>query len=141
MKAAKGNRVKVHYIGTLEDGEVFDTSRERGPLEFTIGEGQLIKAFEDTVPGMEPGESRKVTVAPENAYGLYRKEMVMIVERSKMPFSLTPRVGMRLEIAMDNKTRAMVAVTDVNDREVTLDGNHPLAGKTLNFEIELVEIL
>lgn len=139
-KAVQGSIVRVHYTGTLDDGEIFDSSRDRSPLQFIIGGGRLLKPFEDTVVGMAPGESRKVTIPPENAYGLHRKEMVMVVERDKLPSSIVPEVGMRLEIALDSRSNVMVEITEINGKEITLDANHPLAGKTIHFEIQLVEI-
>lgn len=139
-KAVQGSIVRVHYTGTLDDGEIFDSSKDRSPLQFIIGGGRLLKPFEDTVVGMAPGESRKVTIPPENAYGLHRKEMVMVVERDKLPSSIVPEVGMRLEIALDSRSNVMVEITDIKGKEITLDANHPLAGKTINFEIQLVEI-
>ncbi|MGV8118735.1 MAG: peptidylprolyl isomerase [Candidatus Xenobiia bacterium LiM19] len=139
-KAVQGSIVRVHYTGTLDDGEIFDSSKDRSPLQFIIGEGRLLKPFEDTVVGMAPGESRKVTIPPENAYGLHRKEMVMVVERNKLPSNIVPEVGMRLEIALDSRSNVMVEITEINGKEITLDANHPLAGKTITFEIQLVEI-
>ncbi|MHC9543466.1 MAG: peptidylprolyl isomerase [Vulcanimicrobiota bacterium] len=139
-KAVQGSIVRVHYTGTLDDGEIFDSSKDRSPLQFIIGGGRLLKPFEDTVVGMAPGESRKVTIPPENAYGLHRKEMVMVVERDKLPSNIVPEVGMRLEIALDSRSNVMVEITEIKGKEITLDANHPLAGKTINFEIQLVEI-
>ncbi len=140
-QAVIGNKVKVHYTGTLVDGEVFDSSRDRGPLEFTIGEGQLIPLFEDTVVGMKLGESRKVTIPPEKAYGLHRKEMVMAVERKKVSSFIKLEVGKRIEIGLDNGSRVRAEIIAFNEKGITVDANHPMAGKTLNFEIQLVEIL
>jgi len=139
-KAVQGSIVRVHYTGTLDDGEIFDASKDRGPLQFIVGEGRLLKPFEDTVVGMAPGESRKVTIPPENAYGLHRKDMVTVVERNKLPPDIIPEVGMRLEIAQDSRSNALVEITGINEKEITLDANHPLAGKALHFEIQLIEI-
>ncbi len=119
---------------------MFDTSRGGDPLEFTLGGGQLIPGFERGVTGMEPGEVRQVTIGPEEAYGEHNPEMVVRVERSQLPPDLDPQVGEQLEMRQGEQT-FVVTVTGADDESITLDGNHPLAGKTLSFEIELVEII
>jgi len=140
-QAKHGDTVRVHYTGRLEDGTVFDTTASRDPLEFTIGKGQIISGFEEAVIGMNPGESKTVNVPANKAYGPYRKEMVVEVERSQIPENLNPQVGQLLEIRqMDGRT-IIVKVIDVSDAGVTLDANHPLAGKDLTFDIQLVEIV
>jgi peptidylprolyl isomerase len=131
-----GDTVKVHYTGTLEDGTVFDSSDGRDPLEFTLGQGQLIAGFEKTVLGMTAGESRSVTIPAEEAYGPYRDEMVLAVPRSQFPPDMKPELGMQLQVGQDEQTM-VVTITGVSDEEVTLDANHPLAGKALTFSIEL----
>lgn len=139
-KAKDGDTLRVHYTGRLEDGTMFDTSRGGDPLEFTLGGGQLIPGFERGVTGMEPGEVRQVTIGPEEAYGEHNPEMVVRVERSQLPPDLDPQVGEQLEMRQGEQT-FVVTVTGADDESITLDGNHPLAGKTLSFEIELVEII
>jgi peptidylprolyl isomerase len=142
MSQAKvGDKVKVHYTGKFEDGEVFDSSLEREPLEFSIGEGKLIKGFEDAIVGMEKGEDKTVDIAADNAYGPYRKEIVFDVERAKMPQDYDPKVGEQLQIPQQDGGQVIVTVTDFDDSKVTLDANHPLAGKDLTFDLKLVEIV
>ena len=138
--ANDGDTVKVHYTGTLEDGTVFDTSREREPLEFTLGEGQLIPGFEEAVRGIQVGQTKTVTIPAEEAYGPHHDEMVMVVERDKLPEGLKPAIGQRLQMQQPDSGTAVVVVTDVSETTITIDANHPLAGKVLTFEIELVEI-
>lgn len=136
-----GDTVKVNYTGTLDDGSVFDTSTGRDPLEFKIGEGQVISGFEQAVIGMITGESRTTKILAEDAYGPHRKEMVIVVERGKLPQDLNPEVGVQLEVRRPDGHFFPVLVTDVSDGDITLDANHPLAGKDLTFNIELVEIV
>ncbi len=135
-----GDAVKVHYKGTLTDGTVFDDSRQRGPLEFTIGEGELIPGFEEAVTGMSPGETRSADVPAEKAYGEHREEMVASIDRSELPEDMEIEVGQRLEIQQQDGPPLVVTVTEVDESSVILDGNHPLAGEDLSFEIELLEI-
>ena len=138
--AKDGNTVKVHYTGKLDDGTVFDTSVEREPLEFTIGAGQMIPGFEGAVRGMQVGQVKTVTIPAEEAYGSHNEDMVLVVERDKLPDNLNPVVGQQLQMQQENGNTAVVVVTDVSDTTITLDANHPLAGKALTFEIELVEM-
>jgi len=140
-QAKYGDTVKVHYTGKLEDGTVFDSSLDRDPLEFTIGEGHLIPGFQQAVIGMNPGESKTATIPAEEAYGPHREEMVVVVEREQFPTHLNPEVGQQLEIRQADDRTIVVMITDVNETSVTLDANHPLAGKDLTFEIQLVEIV
>ncbi len=139
-EAKSGDTVKVHYTGKLADGTVFDTTRDDEPLEFTLGENRVIPGFEEAVLGMSPGETRKVRVGVDKAYGPYRQDMVVEVEREQFPSYMEPRVGLHLEIRSAGDQTIMVQVIRVSASSVTLDGNHPLAGKVLDFEIELVEI-
>ena len=136
-----GDTVKVHYTGKLDDGTVFDTSAEHEPLEFTIGEGRLIPDFEQAVVGMEPGESKNIQIAAENAYGPYHEEMVLVIQRKDIPDDIDPKVNQKLQVQQQNGQPFVVTVTEVSETSVTLDGNHELAGKDLNFDIELVEIV
>jgi len=138
--ANDGNTVKVHYTGKLDDGTIFDTSVEREPLEFTIGAGQMIPGFEGAVRGMQVGQVKTVTIPAEEAYGPHNEDMVLVVERDKLPENLNPVVGQRLQMQQENGNTAVVVVTDVSEATITIDANHPLAGKALTFEIELVEI-
>jgi FKBP-type peptidyl-prolyl cis-trans isomerase 2 len=132
-----GDTVKVHYTGTLEDGSVFDSSEGRDPLEFILGQGQLIAGFEKTVLGMTAGESRTVKIPAEEAYGPYRDEMVLAVPRSQFPPDMNPEPGLQLQVGQDDDQEMLVTITKITDDEVTLDANHPLAGKELTFTIEL----
>lgn len=135
-----GDKVTVNYIGKLEDGSVFDTTENRGPLEVVVGEHQLIKGFQEALVGMSPGESKTVELSPEEAYGPHRDEMCLTVERSQIPPDLEPHVGQRLELKQQNGQPVRTVVTEVTDSSVTLDANHPLAGRSLTFEISLVEV-
>ncbi|MEO0491215.1 MAG: peptidylprolyl isomerase [Cyanobacteria bacterium P01_A01_bin.123] len=139
-QATHGNTVKIHYTGRLEDGTVFDSSVDRDPLEFTIGGGGIIPGFEEAVMGMAPGESKTTTIAPESAYGPYRPEMVLKVEREQIPEDIPLSVGQQMQIRQPDGSAVPVIVTEMNEGDVTLDGNHPLAGENLVFDIELVEI-
>ncbi|MFN3326488.1 MAG: peptidylprolyl isomerase [Bryobacteraceae bacterium] len=139
-QAKQGDRVKVHYTGELVDGTVFDSSEGREPLEFTVGSGSVIPGFEEAVVGMAPGETKKEKIAPEHAYGPHRSEMMLELERSNVPPDLELEVGQRLELRSSDGRAVPVVVADLTDEKVTLDGNHPLAGKDLVFTIELVEI-
>lgn len=134
-----GDSVKVHYTGTLNDGTVFDSSRDREPLEFTLGSGMLIPGFEAAVLGMGVGNTTKVTIAPENAYGEVNEELVMDIPASQVPAHITPEVGMMLQLQTDDGVMEVV-IAEVNDDTIVLDANHPLAGQELTFEIEVVEI-
>ena len=138
--AKDGNTVKVHYTGTLEDGTTFDTSVGREPLEFTLGEGRVIPGFEEVVKGMQVGQSKTVTIPPERAYGLRLDDLVLVIEREQLPENLDPEVGQQLQMQQADARTTVVVVTDVSETTITVDANHPLAGKGLTFEIELVEI-
>ena len=139
-QAKNGDRVKVHYTGKLDNGTVFDSSIDREPLEFTIGEGQLIADFEQAVIDMNPGESKTIKIAYDNAYGPHREEMLMVVDRSQFPEGLEPKIDQKLQVRDPNGGDSVVTVVDVTEANVTLDANHPLAGKDLMFEIQLTEI-
>lgn len=142
MKSAEtGSTVKVHYTGTLDDGNVFDSSKERGPLEFTIGNGQLINGFEEAVIGMEEGEKKKVKIPSDEAYGSRRDELVISVDKSQFPDNIEPSEGLPLSLKSPDGKIVNATITSVEDNSVTLDANHPLAGKDLTFDIELVEIV
>lgn len=140
MSAVKiGDNVKVHYTGHV-DGEVFDTSRSRDPLQFTVGEHNVIPGLEEAVVGMTPGEQKRVDVPPEKAFGPRREEMIVQIERKEFPPDLELDVGKRINLQNRGATVPAV-ITDVSDSAVTLDANHALAGKALEFELELVDIL
>lgn len=139
-RAKDSDTVKVHYTGTLDDGTVFDTSVEREPLEFTLGEGMLIPGFEEAVKGMQVGQSKTVTIPAEEAYGPHLDDLILVIERNQLPEELDPEVGQILEATQEDGRIGVVTVTDVSETTITVDANHPLAGKDLTFEIELVEI-
>ncbi|AAS97041.1 FKBP-type peptidyl-prolyl cis-trans isomerase [Nitratidesulfovibrio vulgaris] len=141
MAIQNGATVRVHYTGTLDDGTEFDSSRDREPLEFTLGEGMLIPGFEKAVLGLsKTGDAVKVVIPAEDAYGERLEELVISVPRDQVPPHIEPEVGLMLQLMTDGGEME-VAVTEVTDEAVTLDANHPLAGETLTFDIELVEVL
>ncbi|NIR46339.1 MAG: peptidylprolyl isomerase [Gemmatimonadetes bacterium] len=139
-KAENGRTVKVHYTGKLEDGSVFDSSRDREPLEFTVGEHRLIPGFEKAVEGMEVGDTKTVTIEKDDAYGPRRDDLVFEVQKGVLPEDLDPQVGQMLHYKQEDGPPVPLTITDVKESTVTLDGNHPLAGKDLTFELELVEV-
>jgi len=136
-----GDTVRVHYTGTLEDGTQFDSSRGAEPLEFAMGQGQLIAGFENAVAGLSAGDSCTVTLAPADAYGESNAEMIQDVPREMMPDDLELQAGMVLQGQAEEGRVDNFTVVSFTDESVKLDANHPLAGKTLTFEIELVEIV
>ncbi len=139
-EAQNGNTVKVHYTGKLETGEIFDSSEGREPLEFTIGQGQMIPGFEAAIIGMKAGETKNSEkVAADQAYA-YHEEMVLEVSREQFPPHITAEVGQQLQIQQPDGETLIVKVTDTTEDQVTLDANHPLAGKDLYFDIEMVEV-
>ncbi len=139
--AKNGDTVKVHYTGRFEDGSVFDTSSDRDPLEFTLGESQVIPGFERAILGMQTGESKTVQIASDQGYGSHQAHLVFEVGREKLPKELEPEVGQHLELQQPDGSTVMLTITEVSVSSVTLDANHPLAGKDLTFNLELVEIL
>lgn len=140
-KAKSGDSVKVNYTGKLDDGSIFDSSDGGDPLEFTIGTGQILPKFEEAVVGMEPGEKTTTAIKAEDAYGAHRPEMVFEVERTNFPEDVSLKLGDRFQIPQPDGEVISVTVVSVTETKVSLDANHPMAGKDLNFEIELVEIV
>lgn len=140
-RAKKGDTIRVHYTGRLEDGTVFDTSVEREPYEFTIGKSRIVPGFAEAVVGMKPGESKTVEIPADKAYGPHRQDMVVNVDRSKIPAHLNPEVGQRLQINQADGQKIPATVIEVSASQVILDANHPLAGKNLIFEIQLIDIV
>ena len=148
-KAKKGDSVKVNYTGKLDDGTVFDSSEicgcedddcETGPLEFTIGEEDVFPELEQAVIGMAPGDTKTVKIPAETAYGNFDENLVVKVDRKEFPADINPEVGQILEMTDEEGRDFPVAVMDITENIVTLDANHPLSGRDLFFEIELVEI-
>lgn len=139
-QAKKGDTVKVHYTGKLDDGTVFDSSVDREPLEFTIGTGMIIPGFEQAVIGMAPGDSKTEVISNERAYGPYLDEMVLVIDRQQIPTEIEPEIGQQLQLQHPNGGVIPVVITDISQESITLDANHPLAGEDLTFDIRLVEI-
>ena len=140
-KAKNGDTVRVHYNGRLEDGTVFDSSANRDPLEFTIGNGDVVIGFEEAVIGMSPGESKQQAIPAERGYGLHRKDLTFKVDKEKLPANLNVNIGQRLKATQEDGRVLSLRVAGVSESSVTLDANHPLAGKDLLFQIELVEVV
>ena len=139
-QAKSGDKVEVHYTGRLTDGTVFDSSEGRAPLQFTVGEGQVIPGFEQAVIAMSVGDKKTVEIPADQAYGPAQNELVMPVPRDQFPPEIVPEVGQKLQVGHPSGQTLVVTVTDVKDDIVPLDANPPLAGKDLVFDIELVAI-
>jgi len=139
-QAKSGDNVKVHYTGKLQEGDVFDSSERRPPLEFRIGDGKVIAGFEQGVIGMEIGEKKQISISPEEGYGVRNEELVAVIEKTLLPSDVDTSVGQQLQVKQKDGTTIQLVVTAATDDDVTLDANHPLAGKTLLFDVELVEI-
>jgi peptidylprolyl isomerase len=141
MAQAKMNdTVLLHYTGSLTDGSVFDSSVNREPFEFTIGHGMVIPGLEKGILGMNEGESKTLNIPAEEAYGPHREDLLTVIERSQMPANLDLKIGMVLQARAPDGGATNVIVQDMNDENVTLDFNHPLVGKELVFEVNLVKI-
>lgn len=138
-QVTKGDTVRVHYRGTLDDGTAFDDSAEHGPLEVTIGGGTLINGFEAALMGMAAGETKTVKLEPDEAYGQHDAGLVHTLERAQIPPQIDLEVGTELQAQDSNGNPVRLVVTAFDGESVTLDANHPLAGKALTFELELVE--
>ena len=136
-----GQKVKIHYTGTLDDGNPFDSSAGRDPLEFEMGAGMVIPGFESGVKDMTVGEKKSIHIPAAEAYGEKRDEMIMEFERSQLPEDLEPKVGMGLQMQGPQGQPIPVRITAVAETTITIDANHPLAGQNLNFELELIEIV
>lgn len=147
MKEEKGSgssppvkRVTVHYTGRLEDGTVFDSSRDKDPITVPLGGKRVIEGFEEAVEGMAVGEKKRVTIPPQKAYGPHRGELVTEVERSRFPAELELKEGQRLQLKNPGGIVTTVRVISLDDKSATVDANHPLAGKTLVFDLEVVGV-
>ncbi len=139
-QAKEGDTVKIHYTGRLQDGSEFDSSSGHEPLQFSIGSGQVIPGFEEEVTGMQVGEKKTAVIPCKKAYGERDPSMVMVVDRRHVPADIDPEVGQRLEMGGPSGEIVIVNIVDVDDENITLDANPPLAGEDLTFDIELVEI-
>lgn len=137
-KVSRGDRVSVHYTGTLDDGAVFDSSQEREPLEFTVGDGEVIPGFEDAVIGMSPGDEKTVVLSPSEAYGEYDREMLVEGPRDKFPANV--EAGQSFHVHLQGDEEADAVVKEVRKDSVVLDFNHPLAGQRLTFRIRVLNI-
>lgn len=138
--AKKGDTVKVNYTGRLTDGTVFDTSENKKPLLFMLGKKEVIEGFDEAVTGMVPGEKKTVTIPPAKGYGETKPELIETIKRADLPDNVDFVVGGQIEISNDDGSLFYVMVIDQNETEVTLDGNHPLAGKDLIFDITVEEV-
>ena len=138
-QAKAGDKVRVHYRGTLDDGTQFDCSEGRDPLEFVVASGQVIPGFDEAVTGLEPGQSRSVHIPCEKAYGAVQEDLLFRVEKGAFPFE--PEVGMQVRMGLPTGQGMVVTVAGFEEDQVVLDGNHRLAGQDLNFHVTLVEIL
>jgi peptidylprolyl isomerase len=134
-----GDTIRVAYIGKFENGDVFDTSEGKSPLEFTVGSGNIIQGFEDAVIGMREGEKKTVTLAPDEGYGVRSDDLVFDISKNSIPAGLELEVGKMIQLTNQSGQKMPGVVSDIGDGVVTIDANHPLAGKNLVFDIEVVE--
>lgn len=139
--AKEGSRVIVNYIGKLEDGTVFDSSETNAPLEFVVGGGNVLEDFEQAIVGMSAGESKSIHIPSERAYGQYIKERVFTFSRSRAPENFNPEIGQKIQMYRADGLPVPMTVVGKTETSFIMDGNHPLAGKNLIFDVTLVEIL
>ena len=139
-QAKSGDTVKIHYVGKLADGKVFDTSRNKDPLQFTVGRGQVISGFEEAVTGMAVGDIKTAEIPCDKAYGPRNDNLILVVDKKQVPPELKPEVGQRLEVGSASGELLAVTVIEVSEENITMDANPPLAGEDLTFDIELLEI-
>lgn len=139
-KAKKGDKVSVHYTGRFEDGTVFDSSENREPLEFVLGSQSVISGFENGVTGMEIKEKKTISILPADGYGEINDDLFISFEKNRLPENMNPKVGDMLEMNDQSGNTFNVVVTEVSEKHIVLDANHPMAGKTLIFDLELVGI-
>jgi peptidylprolyl isomerase len=140
QKAKSGDTVSVHYTGTLENGSVFDSSQGQDPIEFTIGARQVIDGFENAIIGMSPGQKKRESIAAAAAYGDHEEALVFQVPRSAMQSGMDVQVGDMVRVTLPDGQTAPMQVIEIDQASLTLDANHPLAGQTLTFDLELVAI-
>jgi peptidylprolyl isomerase len=139
-QAKSGDTVRIHYTGKLSDGTEFDSSAGRDPLKFSLGSGNVIPGFDNAVDGMSVGDEKTVTIPPEQAYGPKHEQLIQDVPKTALPSELSPEVGMRLQSRTPDGRTMHLVITDVAEESITVDGNHPLAGEDLTFDIKLVAI-
>jgi len=137
----KGSTIKIRYTGTFDDGTVFDSTKGHDPLEIIIGKGLAVKGLEDELLGMETGEKKKIRISREDAYGEYKEDLIIKMKPEQLPKGFTPEVGKMLQLGKKDGEQFVVTVTKIEDDGIVLDANHPLSGKDLNFEVEIVSIL
>ena len=140
IQVKENNTVKVHYVGKLSDGQVFDTSEGKEPLEFTLGQGKLIAGFEKGLIDMKINEKKTITISKEEAYGESREDLIQEVDKSQLPEDITPEVGMGLVSKSADGNEMNLLIVEVKETTIVIDGNHPLAGKELTFDLEVVDI-
>lgn len=140
-QAKAGDTVRIHYTGTLNDGTQFDSSTGREPLQFTLGSGEVINGLDAEIQGMEVGTTSTVAIPSAEAYGPHDPGKIQKVERNRIPDEIELKLGLQLGARTQDGQQLTFTVIDIADEEVTVDANHPLAGKDLNFEVELVEIV
>lgn len=140
QQVKSGDTIQVHYHGKLTDGTTFDSSEGRNPLEFEVGSGMVIPGFDNGVTGMTVGEKRTIVIPADQAYGPRADEMIMEFPKAQFPPDLTPEVGMQLNMSNGSGQQFPVRIVEVKEEAVVLDANHPLAGETLHFDLELVAI-
>ncbi|MDR3073873.1 MAG: peptidylprolyl isomerase [Deltaproteobacteria bacterium] len=140
MPVKNNDTILVHYTGALNDGSVFDSSRDRAPLEAALGENMLIPGFENALIGMEIGGKKTVVIPPADAYGERLDTLIFSLPRADVPGHIRPEPGVMVNLTMENGEEFEALITEVSDTEITVDANHPLAGETLTFDLELVDI-
>ena len=140
IQVKENNTVKVHYVGKLSDGQVFDTSEGKEPLEFTLGQGKLIAGFEKGLIDMKLNDKKTITISKEEAYGESREDLIQEVDKSQLPEDITPEVGMGLVSKSADGNEMNLLIVEVKESTIVIDGNHPLAGKELTFDLEVVDI-
>jgi len=139
-EAKFGDTVKVHYVAKTKDYIIFDSTIQKEPLEFTIGDGQIIPAFEKALVGMKENEKKTITLISEDAFGPYLEELITTIDRTQLPANLSIKKGQQLQIQQPDGQVMLVKVVDITDQNVTFDANHPLAGKDITFDIHLIHI-
>lgn len=141
QQVKKGDKVKVHYHGRLDNGETFDKSEGREPLEFEVGSGMVIKGFDDGVTGMSVGDKKTINIPFDEGYGPRNPEMIIEMPKERFPKDMEIEVGMPLGMSDGQGQQFQVVITEIKEEVVMLDANHPLAGHDLTFDLELVEII
>jgi FKBP-type peptidyl-prolyl cis-trans isomerase 2 len=140
MGVQSGHKIKVHYLGRLQDGTTFDSSEGRSPLEFTVGSGSVIRGFDEGVKGMSVGDKKTIEIPFLEAYGAEDPDMIIEFPKDRLPEDISPEVGMQLQMNNASGEQIPVVITGVTPDSIILNANHPLAGKDLIFDLELVEI-